>query len=283
MGIMDTFKKMAINGTLGLTKRERILIISFCLVPTTLLILIMYIAYPDYMILKFLLVIYILLIPSLYAFYYAPEKFVEKYKRNSDIHPRLTYQYYSKSYSLFLPGLVACVLFLGDVFNEWFLAIIICAAFIIPFISAFFRTDVFNDSSCIMGDEILFGYPAFYPFFSLFIGLFGFYNVYNFLNVNSNNAILLFIITLLFQIIFVIPDWANKIVPFEIRKKEGFILYSTLSGGAYLLISYCLTGRFMFPPIPIKFSPENIIIYGIGIIFLILIIKQGRNMGKKEN
>ena len=237
-------------------------------------------------ILELILAYFILSIPGVYSFYYAPEKFVERFGYYSDVHPRFTHQSNARGYSLILPGLIAFTLVLGASLNKWTLAILISSAFVIPFVSGFFRTDVFNDSSCIMGDEIVYGYHPRYIIFSLIVGLFGFYNVYKLLNVNYDYAICLFVITVIFQIIFVIPNWINKIVPFEVRKKEGYILYNVLAGGLYLLISYYLIGSTMISKIPLNLSPEyiiiDIIIYGIGAIFTILIIRQGKQMGKKE-
>ena len=237
-------------------------------------------------ILELMLAYFILSIPGVYSLYYAPEKFVERFGYYSDVHPRFTHQSNARLYSLILPGLIAFTLVLGASLNKWTLAILIRSAFVIPFVSGFFRTDVFNDSSCIMGDEIVYGYHPRYIIFSLIVGLFGFYNVYKLLNVNYDYAICLFVITVIFQIIFVIPNWINKIVPFEVRKKEGYILYNVLAGGLYLLISYYLIGSTMISKIPLNLSPENIIIniiiYGIGAIFTILIIRQGKQMGKKK-
>ena len=173
------------------------------------------------------------------------------------------------------------MIFFGDFFNKLNLAIIISLGCVIPLISSA-CIGVFNDSSCFMGDEIVLGYPPLYQFFSLIVGLFGFYNVYNLLNVNFNSVICLFAITVIFQIIFVVPNWINKIVPIEVRKKEGFILYNALTWAIYLLISFYLMGNSMFKPIPHKISLENLIIYGIEIILLILIIHQGKKFGKKE-
>ena len=236
--------------------------------------------------LEFLLAHFISIIPIVYYLCYAPEKFVERYGYYSNAHRLFTYQSYSRLYTSIIPGLIAYILVCGNVLNKWTLAILISLAFVIPFISGFFRTDVFNDSSCIMSDEIVLGYHPLYILFSLIVGLFGFYNVYNLLNVNYDYAIYLFILTVIFQIIFVIPNWINKIVPFEVRKKEGYLLYNALAGGVFLLISYYLIGNGMFNTIQISLTPENIIkniiINGIGIIFLIMIILQGKNMGKKE-
>lgn len=278
---MKISKLFTPDGPSDFSKRDRIIVISIYLVPASLLFGIAYSLSHDIMLLEFLFAYYILSIPTLVSIYYN-EKYVEIFGGYSSLHPHFfTYQYYLGMYLAFIPGLIAFILPVGDFFNRLNLAILICLGFIIPLISSV-GVGVFNDSSCYIEDEIVLGYPPFYQLFSLIVGLFGFYNVYNLLDVNFNSAICLFIITVIFQIIFVIPNWINKIAPFEVRKTEGFILYNALAGGAYLLISYYIIGSSMIHSIPIKFSPGNIIIFGIEILLIILIIRQGKNMGKKN-
>ena len=274
------FSKYFFTDGSNLSVSERFKLTVILMMPFILFFLCFYFLTHYSLALEVLIAFLIFSLPLGYHFIYV-DKFNSKYGRYSKLRFGYTYQHFCILFSLCIPGIIAIILILTNkVFTV--LGILVTIAFVIPFVSAFFRTGVFNDSSCYIGDEVVFGYSPISIVISLFVGLFGFYNTYALLDVNSNNAILLFIITILFQIIFIIPDWANKIVPFEIRKKKGFLIYSALTGGAYLLISYCLIGKSMFPSTPIKFSPENIIIYGIGIILLILIIKQGRNMGKKE-
>ena len=288
MKLFNSIVGFLLKDITAYTRRERIIISIFYLVPIPIILIMSLFIVKDgqIIILELMLAYFILSIPGVYSFYYAPEKFVERFGYYSDVHPRFTHQSNARGYSLILPGLIAFTLVLGASLNKWTLAILIRSAFVIPFVSGFFRTDVFNDSSCIMGDEIVYGYHPRYIIFSLIVGLFGFYNVYKLLNVNYDYAICLFVITVIFQIIFVIPNWINKIVPFEVRKKEGYILYNVLAGGLYLLISYYLIGSTMISKIPLNLSPENIIIniiiYGIGAIFTILIIRQGKQMGKKK-
>lgn len=278
---MKISKLFTPDGPSDFSKRDRIIVISIYLVPASLLFGIAYSLSHDIMLLEFLFAYYILSIPTWVSIYYN-EKYVEIFGGYSSLHPPFfTYQYYLGMYLAFIPGLIAFILPVGDFFNRLNLAILICLGFIIPLISSV-GVGVFNDSSCYIEDEIVLGYPPFYQLFSLIVGLFGFYNVYNLLDVNFNSAICLFIITVIFQIIFVIPNWINKIAPFEVRKTEGFILYNALAGGAYLLISYWIIGSSMIHSIPIKFSPGNIIIFGIEILLIILIIRQGKNMGKKN-
>ena len=287
MKLFNSIVGFLLKDITAYTIRERIILSAYFVVPIPLvLIMSLFIAKNGQIYIVGLILAHIVfIIPVVYSFFYAPEKFVERFGYYSDVHPLFTHQCNARGYSLIMPWLMAFILLLGALLNKLALAILISLAFVIPFVSGFFRTDVFNDSSCIMGDEIVLGYHPFYIIFSLVVGLFGFYNVYKLLNANYDYAICLFVITVIFQIIFVIPNRINKIVPFEVRKKEGYILYNVLAGGAFLLISYYLIGNKMFNAMQINLSPENIIkniiIYGIGAIFFILIIKQGKNMGKK--
>ena len=283
---MKISKLFTPDGPSDFSKRDRIIVISIYLVPASLLFGIAYSLSHDIMLLEFLFAYYILSIPTLVSIYYN-EKYVEIFGGYSSLHPPFfTYQYYLGMYLAFIPGLIAFILPVGDFFNRLNLAILICLGFIIPLISSV-GVGIFNDSSCYIEDEIVLGYPPFYQLFSLIVGLFGFYNVYNLLDVNFNSAICLFIITVIFQIIFVIPNWINKIAPFEVRKTEGFIVYNALTGAVYRLISFLFMGSAMFPPIHLNLTPEGIIrktiVWGIGIIFAILIIRQAMNMGKRKN
>lgn len=101
---------------------------------------------------------------------------------------------------------------------------LISFAFILPFLALFLRIDVFNDNSSIEGDEIILGYhPTYYGFMSLILGVYCYLNVYSLLNYDINLAIILFCITVIFQIILLIPDKINKFLFFELRRKKDFL------------------------------------------------------------
>ena len=285
MKITEFLSKGFFTDGSDLSRKQRVLVYSLICVPYIVFSFAAYAFTNDPFALKIMIILLICISPLIISFVFA-DKLNEKYGRFSEIRFGYTYQRGIHSVSYAYLTFMGMILFITSVLNKLLLGALLSFSFAIPFISAFFRTDVFNDSSCYLDDEIVLGYQPTCHTFSILAGLLGFYNTYALLNVNYDCAILLFVITVLFQIIFVIPNWANKIVPFEIRKKEGFILYNVLTGAVYLLILYCIIGNTMFPPIHINLTPEGIIrkiiTYGIGIILLILIIKQGKNMGKKE-
>ncbi|WP_298523065.1 hypothetical protein [uncultured Methanobrevibacter sp.] len=266
-----------------LSVRNRILFGLILITPLGLLSGYLYHISGVFYVLEVYLAFLVFVLPLLIHFIFI-EWFYSRYGGHSNLRFGYTYQHTCVFTLLYIPGIVAIILlWTSQVYR--LLGILISLSFVVPFFSKF-RINVFNDSSCYIGEEVVLGYPPFYNTFSLIVGLFGFYNVYNLLNVNFNNAILLFAITVIFQVIFVIPNWINKIVPFEIRRKEGFILNIILISVCYLLISLWFMGSRMFYQVNIDLTPEGIIrkiiTYGIGIIFVILIIRLGRNMEKKE-
>ena len=89
---------------------------------------------------------------------------------------------------------------------------------------------------------------------------------------------------MLFQILLLIPDKINKIVFFEIRKKEGFILNICLLIFTYMIVCFILNGNNFFNDICIDLSLEGIIkkiiTWGMGIILAFLFIKKIKKMEK---
>ena len=278
----DSISKYFLSDGSNLSRSQRILFGLILIIPLGLLSGYLYLISGVFLCLEVYLACLVFVLPLLIHFIFI-EWFYSRYGSPSSLRLGYTYQHICVFTLLYIPGIVAIILVLTNQVYR-LLGILISLSFVVPFLSKF-RINVFNDSSCYIGEEIVLGYPPFYNGLSLIVGLFGFYNVYNLLNVNFNNAILLFVITVIFQVIFVIPNWINKIVPFEIRRKEGCILNIILISACYLLISLWLMGSMMFYQVNIDLTPEGIIrkiiTYGIGIILLILIIRQGRNMGKK--
>ena len=264
---------------------QRILFTALICVPYILFSVALYTDTRDMFFLKIMAILLICVSPVIFSFIFV-DKLNEKYGRFSQVRFGYTYQRSLNSVSHIYLTIIGMILFITSEIDKLLLGSLLSFAFVIPFISARFRTDVFNDSSCYLGEEVVLGYHPICHTFSILVGLLGFYNVYNLFNVNFNGAALLFIITGLFQVIFIIPNRINGIVPIEIRKKEGFILYNALTGAVYLLISFLFMGSAMFPPIHLNLTPEGMIrktiVWGIGIIFAILIIKQRMNMNKKE-
>ena len=156
---------------------------------------------------------------------------------------------------------------------------LISFAFILPFLALFLRIDVFNDNSSIEGDEIILGYhPTYYGFMSLILGVYGYLNVYSLLNYDINLAIILFCITVIFQIILLIPDKINKFLFFELRRKKGFFIYVCSLVLIFLMISSIILNIPLINLNNFDLSLESIIkiiIYlGIGIILAFLIVKE---------
>ena len=285
MGIRESFNKYFLTDGSKLSLKRRIFIIALICVPYILFSFALYADTRDLFFLRTMIIILFCLFPIVFYFIFV-DKINEKYGRYSEIRFGYTYQCLLHSVSYFYISIMGIILFIAHDLDMLLLGCLLSFTFVIPFISAFIRTDTFNDSSCYIGDEIVFGYHPIYHILSIIIGLFGFYNVYNLLNINFNSAILLFAITVIFQVIFIIPNWINKIVPFEIKRKEGFIIHITIIVVIYLLISFLFMGNTMFYPIHLNLTLNGIIrkiiTYGTTIAMVILIIRQGKNMNKKE-
>lgn len=72
----------------------------------------------------------------------------------------------------------------------------------------------------------------------------------------------------------------NKILPFEIRKTEGFILFIILTIALYLIILNFM--GISISNMNITLNAQNIMTWIAGIIIATLIIRQGRSMNKKK-
>ena len=278
------FKYFILSDPKSLSTKERSIIILIPFIYFFCCFAFLYHISHDYIAWVLMLGVYVfsagLLIPLIFV-----EKYDEKYGFNSKIRWGSTYQLVSKNLSFLVPGLVMIILTVGFILNNLNKAFLISFAFIIPFLALFFRTDVFNDNSSIMGDETVLGYnPGYYGLLSLFLGVFGYLKVYHLLKPDLNLAILVFSITMLFQILLLIPDKINKIVFFEIRKKEGFILNICLLIFTYMIVCFILNGNNFFNDICIDLSLEGIIkkiiTWGMGIILAFLFIKKIKKMEK---
>ena len=276
------FKYFILTNPGSLSMNERIILILipsifiFCCVAS------MYYASHDLIVWILLLGVYVffagLALPLIFF-----EKYDEKYGFNSKIRFGGTYQFISKNFSLILPGLVIIILTVGFILNDFFKSLLISFAFIIPFLALFFRIDVFNDNSSIENDEIILGYnPGYYGLLSLGLGIYGYINVNNLFNSNSNMAIILFILTIIFQTLLLIPDKLNNVLFFEIRRKEGFLAYICLVIICYAMFCFIILGGNLFNGITIDLSFEGIIrkviTYGTAIILAILFLKQIKKM-----
>ena len=153
----------------SLSMKERITIILAPLIVITSLLLWIFIDSHEILILLLLFGIYVFFIGVGYPLIYF-EKYDEKYGFNSKIRIGSTYQFISKNLSYLIPGMIIIILTLGLILDNITKASLIAFAFALPFLALFFRGDVFNDDSSILGDEIIFGYhPSAYGLLSLFL------------------------------------------------------------------------------------------------------------------
>ena len=209
----------------SLSMVERVCSILIYTVPLLLLAILTYINLNDF----FSIVIWIL-----YCILFSPwfyyildyERLEKKYKIMSDIRFGSTYEFLSKLMVFSVPGIIIAIITISYFLNQLNLGIILSSAFIVPSLALYFRNDVFNDGSCIEGEEIILGYiPTWYGLLSLAVGIYGYFNAFK---------------TLIFQILFVIPDKFNKILSFEVRRKKGCILLLISLIMIFFLISMIL-------------------------------------------
>ena len=279
------FKYFILTDPGSLSMKERIGIILIPLIFITCLLLHMLITSHEPLILLWLLGIWVFFIGLDYPLIYF-EEYEEKYGWYSKIRLGSTYQIMSKTLSYLIPGLIINILFVGLILQNITKASLIAFAFVLPFLALFFRTDVFNDDSSVEGEEIILGYhPTIYGLLSLILGIYGYLNVDKLLNSNFNLAIVLFIITLMFQILLLIPDQLNKVLFFEVRRKEGFLAYACLMILCYAMLFSITAGRVFLSDINLDLSFEGIvrkaIVWGTGIIIAILYIRKIKDMNRK--
>ena len=145
------------------------------------------------------------------------------------------------------------------ILDNFTLGIFVSLSFIIPSL-IFFRSDVFNDENCFVDKETIFGYPTgIYALISVVFGLYGFYNTFLVLN-NIYNAIFLVIITMIYQLILLFPDFMNRYVPIDIRLKKYFLPVISILTLIFITLIYLLQNQIIFN------------INGISILKLIFII-----------
>lgn len=266
----------------SLSMVERVCSILIYTVPLLLLAILTYINLNDF----FSIVIWIL-----YCILFSPwfyyildyERLEKKYKIMSDIRFGSTYEFLSKLMVFSVPGIIIAIITISYFLNQLNLGIILSSAFIVPSLALYFRNDVFNDGSCIEGEEIILGYiPTWYGLLSLAVGIYGYFNAFKLSNLTM--AITLGLITLIFQILFVIPDKFNKILSFEVRRKKGCIVLLISLIIIFFLISMIL-GSYGINFNNIDFSFESIIrksvIWIIAIILVILFVRKIKDMDRE--
>ena len=279
------FKYIILTDPGSLSMKERITIILAPLIVITSLLLWIFIDSHEILILLLLFGIYVFFIGVGYPLIYF-EKYDEKYGFNSKIRIGSTYQFISKNLSYLIPGMIIIILTLGLILDNITKASLIAFAFVLPFLALFFRGDVFNDDSSILGDEIIFGYhPSAYGLLSLFLGIYGYLTVDNLSNSNFNLAVMLFTITVIFQALLLIPDQLNRVLFFEVRRINGFLAYIGILIICYAILCFFITGGNNLSGIIIDLSFEGIIrkaiIWGTAIIIAILYIRKIKDMTQK--
>lgn len=213
------------------------------------------------------------------------EKLIKQYDFYSSIRFGGTYQYISRTGTYLALGLILIILIIGYNVENLLLASLIAFAFVLPFLALFFRIDVFNDDSCIEGDEIILGYnPKYYGITSLILGIYGYLKVYSLLNHNFHLAIILFCITCVFQLMFLIPDKINKYLFFELRQKSGFLLYMIVLTFVFLIVSSVTSNTPIINLNNIDLSFKSIVrlivTWGAGIGLAVLFLRKIKKMGK---
>ena len=266
-------------------KKPIIFMMGIPLIIGTLMFIWLYSLYPDYHLLEMYFGLWIfcicLILP--YVFYDNLDKYIGS---NSKIRLGATYQWSSIMSSMFYLICFVWILILYDQFGSLDSNFYVSFACIIPFVFSFFGVNVFNDSSCFLGDEIVFGYHYIYSWISLFIGLLGFYTATTLINVNFNNAVVLFVVTIIFQLLFVTPNLLNRFLPFELKTKRGFLFYTIPLLLIYVLIFYIITGIYFFNFQSLVLTPElfirKSITWLIALVFSIVFYRQAKEMNEKK-
>ena len=199
------------------------------------------------------------------------ERLEKKYKIMSDIRFGNSYEFLSKLMVFSVPGIIITIITITYFLNQLNLGIVISSAFIVPSLALYFRNDVFNDESCIEGEEIILGYiPTWY-------GLLSYFNAFKLSN-------LTIAITLIFQILFVIPDKFNRILSFEVRRKKGCLLLLISLSILFFLISMIFSPHIAnFNNIDLTFESimMKVITWSIAIILAILFARKIKDMNQK--
>ena len=278
------FKYFFITDIESLSTKEKIRFASIPILLPSIMLLWLYVKCHDWTILLLLFGIYVLYGGACYPLFFY-NKLKTQYDVYSNIRIGASYQSISKNFSFLVPGLIMIVLTGGIILENINIAVLIAFAFVLPFLALFFRINVFSDDSCILGDEIVFGYhPTCYGIISLILGVYGYLKVYSLLNYNFNLAIIIFIITVIVQIMFLIPDKVNKYLFFELRRKSGFLLYAALLILTFLVLSSVISDTAIINLNYFDLSFESIIkliiTWGVGIGLAILFARKIKKRGK---
>ncbi len=264
----------------SLSMKERIISILIYTVPLLILAIIMFIPSHDF---NYLLIwiLYCMLFSSWWYYLLGYERLEKKCKIISDIRFGNTYECLSKLMAFSAPGIIISAIMLGYMTSHLDIGVAISFASVIPALTLYLRDDIFNDKSCIDGENVILGYlPTWYGLLSLAIGIFGYLNAFK--SDNMPITISLITITLIFQILAIMPDKLNNILFFEVKKKEGGIMLIISIALIFLLICFMIQCSFN---LKINLSFESVIMkiitYSIAIVLTILILRKIKNMNKK--
>ncbi|WP_406536906.1 hypothetical protein [Methanobrevibacter sp.] len=270
----------------NLTMNERIWFIVILATPLTLILSMFFILTHEYIAIGMLILHLSFIIPISIPYIFR-DYFEKNYGLWSKIHSDATYQYSAKTLPFYVPFCIILILELSYFFNKWYLGINLSISFIIPCLILISRNNIFHEKNCLINDEIVFGYPPhIYGIISLIMGLFGIFNAFRFFYSDFNYFVICLIVILLFQLAIVNPDVMNKVLPFEIRRKKGFLIFISCFIILYLIIIFFMCGSLKFIPLQIDLTPwgilRKIIIYGLSIILVIQFYKLSKKMNKKE-
>ncbi len=205
----------------------------------------------------------------------------ENYGFLSEIHRFSTYQYQRILLCVWFTSLVYLIIVCSHLLGFFDKGLLCSAFFIIPILSLLLGGNVFNDSSCIVDEEIVLGYPTVYPIISLILGMFGFSFILN----SQVNSVIVLVITFVFQLVLVLPHVFNNFVPFEIRTKKGCLYFLVSCIFSYAVLIFLVIGGAMFNSAdilnPARFL-KNILIYGAGMVLVILFYRQFKKMNEKK-
>ena len=282
--MMDFKKIYRVINPDELTKKEKFIHCLFILVITNIFpTIICILGYPflNWYILLYPISSNLIILASLVRVIFY-DKITKKFPVESEIKgfPFSSYQFATLMYLLYSPGVFVFFLMFGLILDKVVLALGLTLSFVIPGIGLYLRHNVFSDSSCYLGDKIVYGYqPGLYWTLSLFIGLYGYFN--GFRNVDGYGNLIWIVIVFLFQLILLFPDKFNSIFPMEIRTKKGCIAF--LGSVAVLFVIFAFLAQKPLLGIGtqiIHFNPKGMIYCIIGIILAIITVKKYKDIWK---
>ena len=191
---------------------------------------------------------------------------IYKYSDESDVFSKIrlgdSYQIRVKVFFMFMPGLALLFFIFNYFVGKTNLGLTLAFSFILPALTIF-RTNVFNDSTAVINDEIVFGYnPSANMIISVCLGLVGYYMAFVSSSYVAGGVIFLIQLSLLF------PDFINKYLPVDIRLKEYFLLFISTIFIIFLVLVIFLKSTFT-----LNFNLFSILRLGFFVILSIIFYK----------